>query len=104
QGLRGRRRAGRMRNYGRHRARERESDSADRLERALVQLPSASLGLVGTLLLQARQVIGSDVAGDVLAGEAGRVERLDVRVVMQAGLHQVVQVLIDESIRADQPG
>ena len=65
-------------------------------------LSPARLRLVGALFLQAREIGRRDVAGDVLAGEAGRVERLDLRIVVQAGAHQVVEVLVDQPVGADQ--
>src|ERR1044072_5950890 len=67
-----------------------ELHRADRLQRAAVQLLATCFRLIRALFLQAGEVARRDIAGDVTAREARIVELLDVRVVMQAGAHQVV--------------
>src|SRR5512138_2716894 len=66
---------------------------ADCLQRAAMQLLAACFRLVGALFLQAREVARRNVTRDVAAREARVVELLDVRVVMQARPHQVVEIL-----------
>ena len=65
--------------------------AADDLERAAPGARGIALrlGQVGALRLQAGEVLGRDVAGDVLAREAGRVELGDLRVVVAHRAHEV---------------
>src|SRR4030095_11848619 len=79
------------------------SHGADCLQRAAMQLLAAYFRLVGALFLQAREVARCDVARDVAAGEARVVELLDVRVVVQARPHQVVEILVDQTVGAAPP-
>src|SRR6185437_15744084 len=76
------------------------SGSADDLERPPVA--AQLLRLVRALELQPLEVFRRDIARDVLAGEAGRVEFLDARILVLAGGDEVLEVLIDEPIGADE--
>ena len=90
---------------GLHRARQvagRELGLGVGVHEAHVGLPDEGLRLVGALFLQTREIARRDVAGNVAAGEARVDEFLDVRVVVQARAHQVVEILINEAVGADQ--
>src|SRR5690606_25107161 len=64
-------------------------------------------GLLGGVVAgqrDVREVVVADGARHVLAGEARGVELADLRVAGAARLHEVVQVLVDQPVRADGPG
>src|SRR5579862_5733253 len=65
-------------------------------------LAACELGFVGALILQALQIRGRHVAGDVDAGEARGIEFLDPGILVLAGGNQIVEVLIDQPVRADE--
>ena len=85
----------------RARARADGSDLDD-LEAVLVAVAPRCLGHIGTLRLQARQVFGSDVAGDVVARETRGVEFLDAGMIVHAGLDEIFEILVDQPVGADE--
>src|SRR3989344_7156129 len=62
---------------------------------------AAGLGAVVALAFDAVEVLAADIAGDVLAVEAGTIEVLDLGVALARGFDQVGQVLVNELIGAD---
>src|ERR1700736_1704033 len=93
--------AGRAAARGADRWRPRLSAPAHDLELA-APLAAGKLGCIRALHLQPLEVFRRDVAGDVEAGEAGGIELLDARVLVLAGGDQVLEILIDQPVRADQ--
>src|SRR5882762_9426748 len=57
---------------------------------------------IGALQLQPLEIFGSDVAGDVFTREARGVELLDARILVLARGDQVLEILVDEPVCADQ--
>src|SRR5688572_4239607 len=77
------------------------SDAPDGLERATARATLARLGLVRSLGLHARQVFRCHVGRDVFTRETGGVELAHHRIVVLDGAYQVVEILIDEPVGAD---
>ncbi len=59
-------------------------------------------GRVRALELQPFQVLGCDITGDVHPREARGVELLDARILVPAGGDEVIEVLVDEPVGADE--
>src|SRR5579863_7132544 len=90
------------------------SSSSRRGSRAsLVSAPANDLQLTGALAprqlgrirayeLQPLEVLGRHIPGDVHTGETRRVELLDARILVLAGGDQVIQILVDQPVGADQ--
>src|SRR4051812_31229610 len=72
------------------------------LEARSIAFTTRGLGEVRPLGFQAREVFGRDVTGDVVAGETRRIEFLDARMIVLARGDQVVEILVDEPVGADE--
>src|SRR5665213_2090804 len=77
------------------------SGCADGLESAARQPPAVS-GLIRARPLQPIEVLEGYVTGDVLAGETRGVELHDVRIVVLAGGHEILQILVNQPVGADE--
>src|SRR6185437_14758339 len=75
--------------------------STNDLELAATLAPQG-FGVIGTLELQTFEIIGCDIAGHVLPGEARRVELLHARILVFARGDEIFDVLIDEPVGTDQ--
>src|SRR3990167_9582523 len=84
-------------------AREGQHFRGDQIVAALPRA-AAALGGIVALVFDAVEVGPVHVAGDVLAVEAGGVELLDLGVALARGLDEVIEVLVDELVGADDPG
>src|SRR3989344_650925 len=62
---------------------------------------AAGLGGVVALAFDAIEIVAAYVAGDVLAVEAGTIEALDLGIALARGFDQVVEVLVNELVGAD---
>src|SRR6266480_2020349 len=65
-------------------------------------LAARVLGRIGALQLQPLEIFGGDVAGDVFARETRGIELLDARILVLARGDQVLEVLVDEPVGADE--
>src|ERR1044072_7369919 len=70
-------------------------DGANRLQGKTIDLATFFLRLVRAFLLQPREIGLCDVAGNVLTRETGGIERMNLRIMVLTGAHQVFDVLID---------
>src|SRR4051812_50052234 len=71
------------------------SSDLDDLEAGSIAVAPGRLGEIGTFRLQAREVFGSDVAGDVVAREAGGVQFPEAGEIGHAGVEEAFEALGD---------
>src|SRR5215510_8098582 len=64
----------------------------------LAPLAACELGGIGTLVLEALEVLWRHVARDVFAREARGVELLDARILVLAGGDEIVEVLVHQPV------
>src|SRR4029077_6837506 len=65
-------------------------------------LAARVLRRIGALQLQPLEIFGGDVAGGIFTREARGVELLDARILVLARGDQVLEILVDEPVCADQ--
>src|ERR1700730_7129176 len=67
-------------------------------------LAAQRLGGIRAFNLQALEIFGRHIARHILTREAGRIELSHARIIVLTGGHEILEILIDQPVRANEMG